>query len=58
MNDDEPISDLPAATDATGDIESRQDEVLRQLNELLQRLEQTIHQAQAERRPAIKRPAA
>lgn len=58
MNDDEPISERSVGNDATGDIESRQDEVLRQLNELLQRLEQTIHQAQAERRPASKRPAA
>ncbi len=57
MNQPDP---LPAAAETAAppnDIESRQDEVLRQLSELLAQLEKTIREAQVDR-AAVKRPAA
>lgn len=51
---------VPAALEpaAPTDLESRQDEVLRQLSDLLQRLELTIREAQGDRARVAKRPAA
>lgn len=58
MTDDERLPNAPAEPAPPSDIESRQDEVLRQLSDLIGRLEQTIREAQPARSPGVKRPAA